>query len=41
MTTSVIVPWRGGDPVRERLWAWNRARWETTSYEIIECDDGT
>jgi hypothetical protein len=41
VTTSVIVPWRGGDPVRERLWAWNKARWQSTGYEIVECDDGS
>jgi hypothetical protein len=41
MTTSIIVPYRASDERRERLWKWNRARWESTGCEIIECDDGT
>jgi hypothetical protein len=24
----ILVPWRGGDPERERLWEWTRAWWE-------------
>ncbi len=35
----MIVLWRPGDPWRERLWAYNRARWELTGLEIVEADD--
>lgn len=27
MTCALIVPWRGGDPDRERAWAWLSAWW--------------
>lgn len=27
-TMSLIIPWRGGDPHRERLLEWNLRRWE-------------
>lgn len=29
MTTALIVPWRGGDPDRERAWAWLSTWWAT------------
>lgn len=28
MKAAVIVPWRGGDPDREKAWAWLRPWWE-------------
>lgn len=42
MTTSVIVPWRGGCPHRETAWAWVRQKLEALDLEVIEgtCPDG-
>jgi hypothetical protein len=39
---SLIVPWRGGDPDRERIWAWCRRYWTShyPEFELIECDSG-
>jgi predicted glycosyltransferase involved in capsule biosynthesis len=39
---SLIVPWRGGDPDRERIWAWMRRYWVShyPEFELIECDSG-
>jgi hypothetical protein len=39
---SLIVPWRGGDPMRERLWRFCRRYWTShyPDFELIECDSG-
>lgn len=37
MNVSVIVPWRAGDPQRERIWAWLRRRWADTLPEAQLC----
>jgi hypothetical protein len=39
---SLIVPWRGGDPMRERLWRFCRRYWVShyPEFELIECDSG-
>ncbi len=39
MNAAVIALWRPGDPWRERLWAFARARWEQTGLRIVEADD--
>ncbi len=36
MRAVVIVLWQPGDPWRERLWAYARARWEAIGLEVIE-----
>ncbi len=35
----MIVPWVPGDPARERLWAYCRARWEAAGFEVVEGSD--
>jgi N-terminal domain of galactosyltransferase len=42
ITVSLIVPWRGGDPMRERLWDFCRQYWTShyPDFELIECDSG-
>lgn len=41
MSVSVVVPFRPGDPERDRLWAWCRARWEMAfpGWEIVVAAD--
>jgi hypothetical protein len=40
VNVSLVVPWRSGDPWRERIWTWCRTYWEATwpEFELIECD---
>ena len=39
MRTVICVPWRGGDPHRERAWAWCRARWASyVDWPIVTAD---
>lgn len=44
MTVSVVIPWRGGDPQRERVWAWLVERWAAVhpGWQVVlgEHDDG-
>lgn len=44
MTVSVIVPWRGGDPDRERAWAYVRRWWAERhpDWQVVtgDCTDG-
>jgi hypothetical protein len=37
---SLIVPWRGGDPLRQRLWDFCKQWWIShyPDFELIECD---
>jgi len=37
---SVLIPWRGGDPQRERVWEFIKRQWEYTGAELcIGVDD--
>ena len=39
MRTIICVPWRGGEPHRERAWAWCRERWERSlPWPIVTAD---
>lgn len=35
MDVAVLVPWRGGDPYRERLWAFVRPLWEAYGWPVV------
>jgi len=35
MKVVVLVPWRGGDHIRERNWEWTRPHLEELGYEIV------
>lgn len=39
---SLIVPWRGGDPNRERLWRFCRRYWTShyPNFQLVTCDSG-
>ena len=39
MRTVVITLWQPGDPWRERVWAYARARWEAAGLEVVEGSD--
>lgn len=34
MTVTVLVPWRAGDPQRERLWDWCYAGWKRLGVDV-------
>lgn len=36
MKTVILVPWRGGDAHRERLWAFVRPLWERFGWPVVE-----
>ncbi len=36
---AVCVPWRPGDPSRERLWDFARARWENAGFPVFTGDN--
>jgi hypothetical protein len=37
---SVLIPWRGGDPQRERVWNFVKSEWEKTGVELcVGVDD--
>lgn len=37
---SILIPWRGGDPHRERVWEYMKARWEEVGVELcVGVDD--
>ena len=35
MTTAVLVPFRGGEPHRDRNWSWVRSRYEQSGFDVI------
>lgn len=36
MKAVIVVPWRGGDPVREANWRYTRHWWERFGYEVLQ-----
>lgn len=35
MNVAVLVPFRGGDPHRDRAWSWVRSRYEQAGFDIV------
>lgn len=35
MTVAVLVPFRGGEPHRDRNWSWVRSRYEQAGFDVI------
>lgn len=35
---AIVVPWRAGDPDRERAWEWCRAYWSQFGWPVIEVE---